>query len=154
MPEFYQDCHSQRDVIIKTNSEYVPLYGAGPSLQQAIIENRHIALGLTISVKSLINLFGNLVKKHFTEVIACNVLLNPNTGIVSATYCEPPLRQEGGGIRRLRKQSPWPAAPKRNGSNKVPSRHHILQTSISRTVNQGLWHHSRSRSYLYTLMLT
>jgi hypothetical protein len=104
--DFYQDCHSERDFTIKANSEYEPLYGAGPSLQQAILENRHIALGLTISVKSHVNLFGNLVKKHFAEIIACNVLLNPNTGAVTATYCEPPLRQEGGDIPRLRRHSP------------------------------------------------
>ncbi|KAG0616096.1 hypothetical protein M758_5G090000 [Ceratodon purpureus] len=106
VPDFYQDCHSKRDVVIKANSEYEPLYGAGPSLQQAILENRHIALGLTISVKSHVNLFGSLVKKHFTEIIACNVLLNPNTESVTATYCEPPRREESGDIRRLRRHSP------------------------------------------------
>jgi len=95
VPDFYQDCHSKRDVIIKAKAEYVPLYGAGPSLKQAIIENRYIPLGLTVSVKSHVNLFGSLVKKHFIEIIACNILLNPNTGAVAATYCEPPQRQEG-----------------------------------------------------------
>ncbi|XP_024398380.1 uncharacterized protein [Physcomitrium patens] len=106
VPGFYQGCNSERDIIIKANAEYEPLYGAGPSLQQAMLENRHIPLGLIISLKSHVNVFGNIVLKYFIQTHVCNVMLNPNTGTVTATYCEPPRKQEGYDISRFKRHSP------------------------------------------------
>lgn len=101
VPDFQEDCNSQREVSIATNSHDVPLYGAGPSLKQAIADHHHIPLGLTIDVKSQINLFGGIVRKYFLTTIACDVLFNPDTGSVAATYCEPPKMQDSFTISHL-----------------------------------------------------
>ena len=99
--DFQEDCNSQREISITANSHDVPLYGAGPSLKQAIVDHHHIPLGLTIDVKSQINLFGGIVRKYFLTTIACDVLFNPDTGAVAATYCEPPKLQDGSTISHL-----------------------------------------------------
>lgn len=101
VPDFQEDCNSHREVSITANSHDVPLYGAGPSLKQAILDHHHIPLGLTIDVKSQIKLFGGIIREYFLTTIACDVLLNPDTGSVAATYCEPPKLQDGSTISHL-----------------------------------------------------
>ena len=101
VPDFQEDCNSHREVSITANSHDVPLYGAGPSLKQAILDHHHIPLGLTIDVKSQIKLFGGIIREYFLTTIACDVLFNPDTGSVAATYCEPPKLQDGSTISHL-----------------------------------------------------
>ncbi|CAK9855308.1 unnamed protein product [Sphagnum jensenii] len=87
---FYQQRDSQSELMVAAEAKYVPLYGAGPSMKEAIAESRTIELGLTISVTATVRLFAGLMTKEYNQELTCRVSLDPNTGIVTSTACQSP----------------------------------------------------------------
>jgi hypothetical protein len=87
---FYQQRDSQSELMVAAEAKYVPLYGAGPSMKEAIAESRTIELGLTISVTATVRLFAGLMTKEYNQELTCRVSLHPTTGIVTSTTCQSP----------------------------------------------------------------
>jgi len=75
---FCQQRESQSELkVAAEGTNYVPLYGAGSSMKQAIADKQSVWLGLTISIKASVRLFAGLMTKHYYQELACHVLLNP-----------------------------------------------------------------------------
>jgi hypothetical protein len=63
---FCQQRESQSELKVAAGANYVPLYGTGPSMKQAIAYKQSVWLGLTISIKASVHLFAGLMTKDYS----------------------------------------------------------------------------------------